>query len=90
MNYVITAPEMMTAAATDLSNIGSTIGSANASAAAVTWAELAPAADEVSAGVATLFGEYAQAYHAIGAQAAARPLSDRGHPRGRPGTDGAI
>ncbi|WP_139825191.1 PE family protein, partial [Mycobacterium conspicuum] len=71
MNYVITAPEVMTAAATDLSNLGSTIRSAHASAAALTAAVLAPGADEVSAGIATLFGEYAQGYHAINALAAA-------------------
>ena len=70
-DYVITAPEMMATAASDLSKIGLTIGSANASAAALTSAVLAPGADEVSAGVATMFGEYAQAYHAINAQAAA-------------------
>src|SRR5689334_19943121 len=71
MNSVIAAPETMAAAATDLSDIGSTIGSANASAAALTSAVLAPGADEVSAGIATMFGEYAQAYHAIQARAAA-------------------
>ena len=36
MSYVIAAPELMTAAATDLANIGSTLNAANVAAAAST------------------------------------------------------
>ena len=71
MNYVLAAPEMMAAAATNLGNIGSTISAANAAAAAPTSAVLAAGADQVSVGVATMFGAYTQAYQAISAQAAA-------------------
>jgi hypothetical protein len=59
MSYVIAAPEFVSAAATDLANIGSAIGSAigsvNAAALAPTSGVLAAGADEVSAAVAGLF-----------------------------------
>ena len=71
MSFVIAAPEFLTAAATDLANIGSTIGAANAAAAAPTTSLLAAGADEVSAAVAALFGGHAQSYQALSAQAAA-------------------
>ena len=71
MSFVIAAPEMMTAAATDLVSIGSTVSAANAAAAATTTEVLAAGADEVSAAIAALFGAQGQAYQALGAQAAA-------------------
>ena len=71
MSYVIAATEYVASAATDLANIGSAVGDANAAAAAPTLGVLAPAgADEVSAQVAALFGAHAQAYQALSAQAA--------------------
>jgi PE family len=71
MSFVIAAPEALTAAATDLTNIGSTIGAATAAAAAPTTSVLAAGADEVSTAVAALFGAHAQSYQALGARAAA-------------------
>ena len=71
MSFVIAAPEFVTAAASDLANVGSTITTANAAAAAPTTGVLAAGADEVSATVATLFGAHGQAYQAISAQTAA-------------------
>jgi PE family len=71
MSFVIAAPEALVGAATDLANIGSTIGVANAAAAASTTSVLAAAADEVSTAIAALFEAHAQGYQALNAQAAA-------------------
>src|SRR5271157_1691548 len=71
MSYVIAAPELMTAAATDLANIGSTLNAANVAAAASTTGVIAAAEDEVSLAIANLFSGHAQAYQALSAQAAA-------------------
>ena len=71
MSYVIAAPELMTSAATDLATIGSTIGAANAAAAAPTTGIVVAAEDEVSAAIAALFSAQGQGYQAVGAQAAA-------------------
>jgi hypothetical protein len=70
MSYVIAAPELVSAAATDLANIGSAISSANAVALAPASGVLAAGADEVSAAVAGLFTTHAQAYRALSARAA--------------------
>ncbi len=70
MSWVVAAPEYVSAAASDLANIGSAIGSANAAALVPTSGVLAAGADEVSATVASLFGAHAQAYQALSAQAA--------------------
>ncbi|WP_459797708.1 PE family protein, partial [Mycobacterium riyadhense] len=71
MSFVIAAPEMVTAAATDLAGIRSVISAANAAAAVPTTSVLAAGADEVSAAIAALFGAHAQAYQALSAQAVA-------------------
>ncbi|ORA10982.1 PE family protein, partial [Mycobacterium angelicum] len=71
MSFVIAVPELMADAATSLASIGSTIGAANAAAAAPTAALLAAGADEISEAVAALFSAHAQSYQALGAQAAA-------------------
>lgn len=52
---MIAAPEAIAAAATDLASIGSTIGAANAAAAANTTAVLAAGADQVSVAIAAAF-----------------------------------
>jgi hypothetical protein len=70
MSFVIAVPEVVTAAATDLANIGSMIGSASAAVAAPTTGVLAAGADEVSAVIASLFSQHAWAYQAVSAQAA--------------------
>ncbi|AGL27282.1 PE-PGRS family protein [Mycobacterium tuberculosis CAS/NITR204] len=61
MSFVVAAPEVVVAAASDLAGIGSAIGAANAAAAVPTMGVLAAGADEVSAAVADLFGAHAQA-----------------------------
>ena len=62
MSFLIAAPELVAAAATDLANIGSTITEANASAVAPTTGVLAAGADEVSAAIASLFSGHAEAF----------------------------
>jgi hypothetical protein len=71
MSFVIAAPELVTAAATDLANIGSSLSEVNASAAAPTTTVTAAAGDEVSAAIAALFSRYGKAFQALSAQAAA-------------------
>ena len=70
MSFVIVAPEMLAAAATDLESIGSALSAANAAAAVPTVGVLAAGADEVSAALASLFAGHAQAYQALSAEAA--------------------
>ena len=71
MSYVTAIPELVTAAATDLAGIGSTIEGANAAAAGPTANLLAAAEDEVSTAIAALFGTHAREFQALSAQAAA-------------------
>src|SRR5882757_2316827 len=71
MSYVRAVPELMEAAATDLTAIGSTLDGARLTAAAPTGAVLSPAADEVSASVANLFSGYGQEYQKLAGQMAA-------------------
>jgi hypothetical protein len=60
----------MAAAAADVEQIGSVIDAAHAAAAGPTSGVIAPAADEVSAAIAGLFGQYGREYQAVVAQAA--------------------
>jgi PE family len=71
MSFVIATPELVTAAATDLANIGTTLTTANAAAATQTTGVLAAAEDEVSAAIAAVFSAHGQAFQALSAQAAA-------------------
>ncbi len=71
MSFVLISPEVVSAAAGDLANVGSTISAANKAAAAATTQVLAAGADEVSARIAALFGMYGLEYQAISAQVAA-------------------
>jgi hypothetical protein len=71
MAYVIAAPEMMTAAASDLATIGSNVSAAHMVAAAPTLSVIPAAADEVSAGIAHLFSQHTTNYQALAGQAAA-------------------
>jgi hypothetical protein len=70
MSYQFVSPELVAAAAADLTGIGSTISSANGMAAAATTKVLAPAADGVSTAIAALFSEHGEAYQALSVQAA--------------------
>ncbi|EAY59649.1 PE-PGRS family protein, partial [Mycobacterium tuberculosis C] len=58
MSFVIAAPETLVRAASDLANIGSTLGAANAAALGPTTELLAAGADEVSAAIASLFAAH--------------------------------
>lgn len=71
MSFLIAAPEFIDAAAADLANLGSMIGSANNAVAAATMGILPAAADEVSAEIAALFSSHAVGYQQLSAQAAA-------------------
>jgi len=71
MSSVIAVPELITTAATDLANIGSTLSRAHTAAAASTVTALPAAEDEVSAEIAALFSAHGQGLQALGAQAAA-------------------
>jgi hypothetical protein len=71
MSFVIAAPDFVSAAATDLEKLGSTISAANVAAAGSTTALLPAAEDEISAAIAALFGAHGTAFQALSAQAAA-------------------
>ncbi|WP_263990408.1 PE family protein, partial [Mycobacterium conspicuum] len=71
MSFVITAPEILAAAAADVAGIGSSLNSAHVLAAAPTTQVAAAAADEVSAAIASLFSGHGRDYQALSAQAAA-------------------
>lgn len=69
MSFLTTAPEEVQAATQNLAGIRSTLAEASASAAAPITGVVAAAQDEVSAGVAALFGAFGQDYQAFNAQA---------------------
>jgi hypothetical protein len=71
MQFVTTHPEALTAAATSLAGIGTTMSAQNAAVAAPTTQLIPAATDEVSALTATQFVVHAQMYQAISAQAEA-------------------
>ncbi|MHA7653298.1 PE family protein [Mycobacterium sp. ML4] len=69
MSNLLTAPETLAAAATDVDGIAAAIHAANAAAASRTSGLLAAAGDEVSAAVAALFSTYGDEYQALVKQA---------------------
>jgi hypothetical protein len=71
MSFVTTQPEALSAAATSLTGIGTTMSAQNAAVAAPTTGVIPAAADEVSALTATQFTIHAQMYQAVSAQAEA-------------------
>jgi PE family len=71
VSYVDAAPQSVIAVAGDLAGIGSAIKAANAAAASPTTAVVAPAADFVSAQIATLFSGHAHVYQSLSTQAEA-------------------
>ncbi len=71
MPLMLVAPEILETAATDVAQIGSTLGAGNLAAAAPTTQVTAAAADEVSAAIAAVFGTHAKQYQAVAALAAA-------------------
>ena len=70
MSLVMVAPEMIAAAATDVAAVGSSLNAAHLAATAPTVAVIPAAADEISAGIATLFSQHAQTYQTLAGQAA--------------------
>ena len=70
MSFVFASPDAVTAAAGDLTTIGSAINAANAAAARSTTQIVAAARDEVSAAIAALFGCHGQEFQALSAQTA--------------------
>jgi hypothetical protein len=71
MSFVITAPGLVTEAATDIAGIGSSVAAANRAAAVSTTGVLAAAGDEVSAAIAAVFSGQAREYQALIGQAEA-------------------
>ncbi len=71
MSFVTAAPELIEAAAHDLSGIGSTLGEATNFAAGPTTSIAAAGTDEVSVAIAELFGSHGQQFQALSAKAAA-------------------
>ncbi|ODR19586.1 hypothetical protein BHQ23_19005 [Mycobacterium gordonae] len=71
MSYLIAAPELMAAAATNLASIERALSSAHAAAVSSITQVSAAAGDEVSAAIAALVSEQGQQYRALSAQAAA-------------------
>ena len=71
MSYLLTAPESLAAAATDVNGIAAAVHAANAAAAGQTSGVLAAAEDEVSAAITALFNSHGQEYQAVVRQVAA-------------------
>lgn len=71
MSFLITHPEVLTAAADTLAGVGTAMSAQNEAAAAVTTDVAPPAADAVSAQIAAQLGAHAANYQAVGAQATA-------------------
>ena len=71
MSDLTAVPQAISAAATDVAAVGSTVDAAHTAAAASTVAVVPAAADEVSAGIANLFSGFAKEYQALAGQAAA-------------------
>ena len=65
MSYVIATPEWMGSAATTLTELGSMISAANATARQSTTQLLTAGSDEVSTAVAALFAEHGTQFHAL-------------------------
>ncbi|MGB9308924.1 MAG: PE family protein, partial [Mycobacterium sp.] len=71
MSFLMTVPDALSSAATDLADIGSTLNHANTAAALPTTGILAAAEDEVSAAIAALFSKHGAEFQSVSAQAAA-------------------
>jgi hypothetical protein len=71
MSFVIAAPEMVAAAASEVAGIGSLLNAAHEAAATSIEGVAAAAGDEISAAIASLFSTHAQDYRAISGYAAA-------------------
>ncbi|ORA09400.1 PE-PPE domain-containing protein [Mycobacterium asiaticum] len=70
MSYVVTAPDLLACAASDLSALGTAVDAANRVAAHSVTSLLTAGADEVSSRIADLFSAHGRDYQAVSAQAA--------------------
>ncbi|MEK1279196.1 PE family protein, partial [Mycobacterium ulcerans] len=70
MAFVFATPELVSAAAQDVANIGTSLGAANAAVAAPTTSVLAAGGDEVSHAIATMLRNHGAQYQALSAQGA--------------------
>lgn len=70
MSFVSVVPDMIAKASEELDRLGSTISAANAAATATTTGIAAPAADEVSAAIASLLNTQGLEYQSLCARAA--------------------
>ena len=68
MSFVVAAPEQLQAAAENLAGIRSMLAEASASVAVPTTGVVPAAADEVSAAIAAMFGNFGQKYQFLSAQ----------------------
>src|SRR3954462_13388719 len=68
--FLITAPEFLASASSDLSGIGEALREASAAAVPSTTGIMPAALDEVSGAIAQLFGSHAAEYQSLSAQAA--------------------
>ncbi|ORV93319.1 PE family protein [Mycobacterium gordonae] len=71
MSHLWAVPELLASTATDLSDIGSALMTANAATVAPTAGLLPPAADEISAAITSVFADHARVYQVLSRQAAA-------------------
>ncbi|WP_155770277.1 PE family protein, partial [Mycobacterium asiaticum] len=71
MSYLIAAPELISAAASNLAMLEAAIAAASTAVTAPTTAVLAAGGDEVSAAIAALFSTHGRVYQVLSAQAAA-------------------
>jgi hypothetical protein len=71
MSFVVTLPDLLSAASGRLQVIGSAVSAANVTAAFPITGVIPAAADEVSAVTAAAFSGYGQLYQAISAEAGA-------------------
>lgn len=69
MSFVITRPDLLTAAAGNLASIGVSMAAANTVVQVPTTQVTAPAADQVSALVATQFAAHGLAYQTVATMA---------------------
>jgi PE family len=67
MSFLVTSPDVLSSAAKDLANIGSTITEARTVALPATTSLLPAAADEVSEAIASLFAGHGQSFQALSA-----------------------
>ena len=69
MSFVTAIPAALTAASGDLAGVGCVMAAQNTAVAGPTTGVVPPAADVVSALIATQFAAHAQAYQVVGAMA---------------------